>query len=407
MVSKDTLDQAKGLTASANGKLFDAVIRHMTYLERIETEQARRILSFFDRRIIPDYMALLKEKLERLNGQRELKNWNIRELEARIAETIQAFQAGIRAAGEAAQAQLIPLAIAESSWAKIVLNGAIPKPLEVSFRVPSIGVLEQIVKNKPFLNHTFGQWWKGLARGAKTATIDALRTGIGEGKRVEQIAPRVREITGQIRRDAETLVRTAVNHTSSNARFATLAANDDVLAGYQLSVTFDTRTSDICAKIGQENKVYKFDDPGAPIPPLHHNCRTTIRPVVKSLQDLGVAGFPINDLGPGDRASLGGPVSANINYGEWLKLQSLEMKQLKMGKKWGEKYHNGEVSFDEYLQRTGKIPKPTITKDKPGKAAQYSTNEYLKRMEEIEKTTALRVLRESGKAADDVFNKFR
>lgn len=72
-------------------------------------------------------------------------------------------------------------------------------------------------------------------------------------------------------RNAAAVVKTAMNHVSTVAKDATYEKNSDIIEGYELVVTLDSRTSAICRGWPQ-GKVYKLDAKYQPKPPFHVAC---------------------------------------------------------------------------------------------------------------------------------------
>ena len=93
------------------------------------------------------------------------------------------------------------------------------------------------------------------------------------------IIKQVKTINDEInRRNAESMVRTAVNHFGTQGRLAFADDNQDVIEREVPIVTFDSRVSDTCISIsanyGQKGWPYGKSPVG--YPPYHPNCRTQI-----------------------------------------------------------------------------------------------------------------------------------
>lgn len=116
-----------------------------------------------------------------------------------------------------------------------------------------------------------------------------LRKSVNEvwrGQNVDGKLPTLNQYVNRIRltnngvnkQQAESIVRTGVNHFSTQGRAAFYQDNEDVIERYYLNVTFDNRVSKICvsagAKYGAGSKGANWKD--IPKPPLHPNCRTAI-----------------------------------------------------------------------------------------------------------------------------------
>lgn len=85
--------------------------------------------------------------------------------------------------------------------------------------------------------------------------------------------------------------------------------NADVLEGWRSLATLDARTSLICG--GLDQQVFALDDPTAPFPPRHTNCRSVAVPVVPGMDKLS----------PRTRAAADGPVEGDTAFEAFLRSQ--------------------------------------------------------------------------------------
>jgi SPP1 gp7 family putative phage head morphogenesis protein len=133
------------------------------------------------------------------------------------------------------------------------------------------------------------------------------------------------------------IVRTAVQHVASAARFSTWEANRDILDGYKIVATLDSRTSQLCRSL--DKTVYKLDS--GPRPPLHINCRSTTVAVINK--------FAFLDEGA-TRSAEKGPVDARLTYYDWLKEQSAPFQDSAIGPTRGELLRKGGLSSDKFAK---------------------------------------------------------
>lgn len=101
--------------------------------------------------------------------------------------------------------------------------------------------------------------------------INGVKSGFVQGKTTRQI---VKEVVGPggladvSNRHAATVIRTALNHVSTQAREQTYKKNSDIVEKYEWVSTLDSRTSTICrSRDGQKWEIGK-----GPLPPAHPNC---------------------------------------------------------------------------------------------------------------------------------------
>lgn len=151
---------------------------------------------------------------------------------------------------------------------------------------------------------------------------DIIRTGYITGQTTQQITSSITGKNGYLKNQnsklIKTMVRTVTNHVSNEARASTYKANDDIIVGYEIVATLDSRTSNICK--GLDGTVVKNSDSKKPMPPFHPNCRTTTSPVLDKRYNL--------DDESSTRASKGfkggKQVSASQSYYSWLKSQGMQ-----------------------------------------------------------------------------------
>ena len=172
-----------------------------------------------------------------------------------------------------------------------------------------------------------------------------VRAGHAQGKTNSEI---VREIIGTksrnfrdgmlntTRRNAETIVRTSVQHAASSARQEVYENNTDVVEKYEWLSTLDSDTSRLCRTLdGQQ-----FEHGQGPVPPLHPRCRSTTLPVLSDEFDFLSVGRT--------RSSADGPVSANTSYYEWLKRQTKAEQLEILGPAQTKLFRDGGLSATEF-----------------------------------------------------------
>ncbi|MDY0626702.1 phage head morphogenesis protein, partial [Pasteurella multocida] len=158
------------------------------------------------------------------------------------------------------------------------------------------------------------------------------------------------------RRSAETLVRTAVMKVNDEAHKLLRDENMDIIKGEQHISTLDTRTSEVCR--ARDGLVWDLNqkpvgDHKVPYqrPPLHPNCRSTLRLIMKSWRELG---FDVDEIPESTRASMDGQVKANITYEDWLKNKTKAQQDEILGKGKAELWRNGVITFRDMLDQSGR-----------------------------------------------------
>jgi len=146
----------------------------------------------------------------------------------------------------------------------------------------------------------------------------------------------------QVNRANQSLVRTAVQHASTQARHETMRQNSDLIRGYQWVSTLDSRTTLQCSALDGR----RFKEGEGPLPPIHINCRSSTTPVLDERFDFLKEGATRASKG----AEGGEPVSAKETYYSWLKKQPEAFQNDAIGVTRGELLRNGGLTADEFAR---------------------------------------------------------
>ena len=113
----------------------------------------------------------------------------------------------------------------------------------------------------------------------------AVKAGYANGESISQIAARFKTISeGLLRREAEALARTGVQHYAQAATEAMYQANKDVIKKMIYFATLDNRTTLLCA--GRDGSEWDIDDPRRPPLPAHWGCRSRYIPETRGMTGL-------------------------------------------------------------------------------------------------------------------------
>lgn len=174
------------------------------------------------------------------------------------------------------------------------------------------------------------------------AITQVFRDGFVTGSTTQEMTSIVKNITKLERRQAEALVRTSTNHVAAQARKITEEANADIVDGFEVVATLDSRTTLICG--GLDGKRFPHD---ADRPPYHWSCRTTTIPYIKP--EFRIPGFD------GDRPAKGAEgveqVSGDTKYGSWLRRQPAAFQDDILGRTRGALFRRGGVKIDQFTDR--------------------------------------------------------
>jgi SPP1 gp7 family putative phage head morphogenesis protein len=199
----------------------------------------------------------------------------------------------------------------------------------------------RLVSGNQIKNLTLNQLITEFAGSMDRQIKTAIQAGVIEGRTVQELA---REVGGLVntrsRRQAETLVRTAVNHVGSVARQRTYEANADVIQGEEYTATLDGRTRPEHAAL--DGKVFPIGQ--GPQTPNGYNCRCVRVPKVKD--EFKIPGIE------GERASKDGPVSAQTTYNSWLKRQPKEFQDEVLGPERAKLFRGG-MNIQKFVDDRG------------------------------------------------------
>jgi len=321
--------------------LIDASTRHQVFLQRYGGGESKKAIS---------YLTRLRHKINARLAQ-EPTDFQRHRLTALLDDVSQMVAILMNDMSGAVKHGMGKLALNEASFSATLYG----KASTVDFTIPSDEQLITAVNAAPM----------AAPVGMKTITIDEALKEFGKKKAVQiaqtisdgvtlgQTTPEIiRAVSGlmntQIRRQADALVRTAVNHTSSVARAMVYEDNEELLEGYQWVATLDGRTTMICGS--RDGEVYQQGS--GPMPPAHWNCRSTTIPKVKEAFNVG---SKLKGARPFKGAKGAGTTSGRTTYGGWLKKQPVEFVDEALGVERSRLFRAGKLSIDKFTDPTGRV----------------------------------------------------
>ena len=382
--SARTYTQAARITTDVNAVLMERGILHATMLERLKQNEVNAVVSFLNNEVLPDLTKTVTSRLDRIRSRGfDRGPWTTKQYKEMTKTTQGMIRGGMREAGVRLKGQLNKVGIYEATFQTSLLQDAIPRGLLIDITTPSISTLKSIVTSKPFQGQYLSGWFNNLGDSLQKSVASQINIGLATGEPTQKIVSRlVGTARGAFkdgayavaRRQAETVTRTAVNHVVTQAREATYKDNNGVVKGVRYLATLDSRTSDICASLdGQVFGIYE-----GPRPPMHHQCRSTTVPILKSWKELGIN---LKEAPASTRASMSGQVPATTTYGKWLKGQSKNVQNEVLGKGRASLFRRGKVPIERFVDnkfrpltlkqlealeqaklKTGKFPRRTTTK---------------------------------------------
>ncbi len=319
--------------------LTDATTRHAVFLQRFAGGRSKEALIMLNR-IKHDINARLAQEPTIFQRNR---------LETVLKDIDGIISAGFNDITIKVELDMKDLALIEAQYSSNVFN----KVSTVDFKLPADDQLISAVMTQTMavqrgvavtINDALAYFGKQMA--PQIASI--IADGVTLGDTTPAISRKIGNIIDTLkRRQLETVVRTATNHTGSISRQQVYNANADLMGGYQWISTLDSRTTLICGT--RDKKV--FQAPHGPMPPAHWGCRSTTIPKLKPQFDLGASVH-------GERPSRGGDgfeqVSARTTYGGWLKKQPSEFVDEALGVERSKLFRSGKLPLDKFIDPTGR-----------------------------------------------------
>lgn len=325
-------------------QLVEQSARHSVYLERLKSGEVNQFASFLqqiDRSIRARLAGEVLTDFSRTRFERLLASLN-RDLRAIYADYWQELSGN-----------LIELAEYEAGFEARSLSSV------VGFEtvVPAAEQVRAAVTSAPLsvrgpdggkLLEPFVKDWSAVEI---KRVSGAIRQGFFEGQTTGRILQSVRGtranrftdgVLAVTNRNAEAIVRTAVQHVASTARNETWKANNDIVAGVVWSSTLDSRTSQQCRSL--DGQVFPIDK--GPRPPIHIRCRST---TVPQLDDR----FAF--LGKDGTRSTRGPdgvgrTDASETYYSWLKRQPAAFQNDAIGPTRAKLLRDGGLTAERFAE---------------------------------------------------------
>lgn len=344
--------------ATANQRLRDLQVDHAVDLRGYSVNVVRRMIAVLNRADA----ALFSELVVRLRTMTP-ETFTIERLDAML-DSVQALNRAAYARVDAElRGELRGLSEAEVLFQRAALLTSLPPAFPIAS--VSVDVAYAAAMSRPFQGALLREFLADQSLKKGRMIRQAVADGFVQGQTTDAIVRKLRgtraanyadgllEIT---RRDAQTIVRTALAHTASFAQQQVFDANASLFKGYLWVSTLDLRTTSECQV--RDGKEYTLDFKpvghsyawGAGPGRLHYNCRSARTPITMSWRDLGV---PMDEFLPEDRASMDGTVPAAQDYAEWLAKQSAARQDEALGPARGKLFRAGGLSLKELYDAQG------------------------------------------------------
>lgn len=370
---------------TANEQLYDAILRHQTYLLRYSGTVRNRAFAILAE-TEEDIARRIRDRLA--NNEGLTTPVEVRRMQSLVA-AVQKIRSG---AWDAMTAWWTEEMTALSYQEPIVMTGivATAAPVLVSTVLPSEQLLKSIVLSRPFEGRILKEWAVTMQAEDLRRIQSAIQLGMVAGESGTAIARRVvgtgalngaDGVMEMTRRQVAAITRTAVQHVANNARDLYFQENADILENEQFVATLDSRTTAVCR--AYDGKIYPVGK--GPRPPLHFQCRSLriasldgvtlgFRPAKASTEKqllreftasrgLGKvtsrANLPRGTKGDYDAFSrsrvreLTGRVPAATTYQAWLKRQSNQFQEDTLGVTKAKLFRSGGLTLDKFVAANG------------------------------------------------------
>lgn len=342
------VDPRLGQQATANEILMDRAIRHAVFVARYRTQVGNELLGDLDA-----LLAQVLRKVDTALGDVAGRGFGVttrnrRRLQRLILDLGKITGRRYSEIRKSLSAKMAEFAKAEARFQVSAFHSSLPEGITLGFTAPAAPGLNRIMTARPMLlNGRSGFAADYFGSMPKTLVSDvegAINSGLAAGETPSQLRKRLAGVNGsggvfgRTRRDLMTVTRTTVNHVSNQARELTYDANSDLVKGVRFVATLDHRTTPICRSL--DGEVWPIDE--GERPPMHHQCRSTTVPVLKSFEELGL-GRHFRDAPASTRASLDGQVPADLTYTDWLRGQPNSIQDLALGRGRADLFRSGAV----------------------------------------------------------------
>jgi len=322
--------------------LDDIAIRYQVYLEGLKTGDYREF-----------NLAIAAIEVE---IRRELAVGEITELtEKNFAELLRRVSAATAGPLQESVDGLIPklraLTLYAYQFEASALIAAAPALKNELTRAQKTKELYDLAKAQPMsaTGDLLEPWISRMTSNEVYAVENLLRKGRAEGWTNSQFMQvlKGKRVNGfkdgllaRMGKSNETIVRTALQHTSEMGRQALWEENSDIVISYRWLATLDSKTSDKCR--GLDGKVFKLGK--GPVPPAHLNCRSTTVAVLDKKWDMFDKGAT--------RSSEFGSVPQSMTYYQWLKDQPADYQDSVIGPERGALLRDGGLTVEEFTRLT-------------------------------------------------------
>lgn len=319
---------------------LDRELAHQVLMLRFARGMALRAGAKLEREVLSAVAAEVAQRLVHISrGRQALALRNTQFLLRAVREIVRDGSAQAKAV-VVREAQA--LAELEVRWLVKVGDAA----LGVQFETPAPSLVRAAMERTELMGRKFGAWFEEwVPRRTEAAVVARVQAGlvagestpaIIEGLQGTEVGSYRNGVLAPTRQALETLVRTTATHTNAQARDLTFRANADVVAQVRWHSVLDLRTTIICAQL--DGKVWAVTAPH-PVPPAHFNCRSQLLPFFGDYL--------------GKRASMDGPVPAELTFAEWVQRQPAARQNEIFGVTRARAFRAGQLDLADMVDEAG------------------------------------------------------
>jgi Phage Mu protein F like protein len=332
--------------------LADELLASHLDIMRLEVGLRARVIDILDR--------LQRELLVKLTVPDALTDWNKARTQAllkQIREVTDNYY--MRAQGELdLTLRVVPEVV--STHVADALGAHVAIGLDAA--LPTTTFMARLAANSLIQGGPMAEWWEKLATDTAFKLANAIRQGMAAGETNADIIYRVIGKGGEpgimdiARRNAAAVVQTATMTVANDARLQTFAKNADVIKALQWLTALDDHVCPLCA--ARADLTWTNDAAHEPIghdlpwehPPIHFNDRCLMSPITKTYRELGLS---LDEVPPGQRASMDGPVDARTTFAEWFARRTPAQQDEQFGAARAQLYRDGKLTLRQMTDMSG------------------------------------------------------
>ena len=278
-------------------------------------------------------------------------------------------------------------AVAESQAVSNISRQVFRAPIAPNILPPSVAleIAETTLAPNDALGTTVRERWARQRDGTKSNIRDGLNYAIQNDQTLDDMLRIIRGnralqfrdgVTAKSKRGAEMIVRTATDAVTNAARLATYERNADAIKGTQANAVLDSRTTVLCRTRNGYAWHLQSGRPfaGTPIrfpgpPPWHFNCRTTLVPIFKSLEDLQAVLDPeLNEeiVKRGEEFPVDGEPAPTPTFQKMFDGMSESERRQILGPGRLKLYNDGKITIKDLIDQQGRTLTLAELKEKYG-----------------------------------------